>query len=1034
MSKLNRRDFMKVAGVTAAAGAVACDPRVPMENVLPYVAQPEQLVPGTPTFFSTLCNECPSGCGVIARNREGRIVKLDGNPDHPANRGSLCSRGTQGILATYSPDRFEGPMVAGAAADWDKAIGDTVAAVKAARSSGKSVAWLGQSRTGATGDLIKAFLAAAGARPLFWEPTSGVDALRAATKRIFGQNTVPSFDLSKAHTIVSFGAEFLSTWGGVDLKKGWADSRDPSKGGFVSRTVCIEPRLGNTSAMADLHLSCTPGSEAVVATVLSALVRTKKQGGNYTPKDVGGVSAAKLEQVANWLVEAPSVVLPGGVHTSANPTMLAEMALTINVHAGNIGKTVTFGQTPNVEGFCSHKDVQQLIADCKAGKVGVLFLDGADPVYQLPPELEAEAALAGVQIVAFANEASDSINGKAIVLPPGSTLETWGDAEATTGWHTLQQATMNPLKDTRQMGDVLLAVAKGAGIVPAPVPTGEDAAGADAAEAAPAAEGDEAATEEVAAAPVVVMPTLDSADFRTWLQGWWKAVVFPKSGSTGSFEDFWVASLKRGGFFMKLPRTGASANLQPPTAGPQGPSGNGDTFLMVFPHPFLHDGRHANKPWAQEVPEPLSSYTWGTWAELHPNTAKKLGLEDDDSVVVTTDKGSVEVAWFGSPGIREDSVAIVMGNGHKASGRYTRFGANPMALMTDAVDPDGAQRLVTKASLSKGGKTAMTKYLGNIDQDGRGINFVVSKEDLGKGYDEHTIFNLHHPPVDKRLLDAGLTDMYPEPAHPTYRFAMAIDLNRCTGCGACETACFSENNLPIVGPEQIALSRHMGWIRLSRYWEGEGESPDVRFQPTMCQQCSHAPCEGVCPVLATYHNLDGLNAMVYNRCVGTRYCANNCPYTARRFNYHSYKWPESYNLMLNPDVVTREMGVMEKCSFCVHKLREVKDQYRDLGKTVPDAALQKVTACASACPTDAIVFGNANDGAGKLGRMFKDERAYAMLVELNTKPGVRYLARINHIDSIAAKAHHGGGHGGGHGDDHGAKGDADHGADHGEHH
>jgi molybdopterin-containing oxidoreductase family iron-sulfur binding subunit len=294
--------------------------------------------------------------------------------------------------------------------------------------------------------------------------------------------------------------------------------------------------------------------------------------------------------------------------------------------------------------------------------------------------------------------------------------------------------------------------------------------------------------------------------------------------------------------------------------------------------------------------------------------------------------------------------------------------------------------------------------------EGRGINYVVSKDDLGKGDKPASIVPIHEVPVDERLIKAKLTDMYPEPDHPTYRFAMAFDLNRCTGCGACEAACYAENNLAVVGPEQIKKSRHMGWIRLSRYWEGGDDHPDVRFQPTMCQHCSHAPCEGVCPVLATYHNLDGLNAMIYNRCVGTRYCGNNCPYTARRFNYHSFKWPESFNLMLNPDVSTREMGVMEKCTFCVQRLREAKDTYRDRDHAVvPNEALRRITACAQACPADAITFGNVKDGEGEVHHKFQDERAYTMLGELNTKPGVRYLARIHHNPS---KLHHGGGHGG----------------------
>jgi molybdopterin-containing oxidoreductase family iron-sulfur binding subunit len=447
--------------------------------------------------------------------------------------------------------------------------------------------------------------------------------------------------------------------------------------------------------------------------------------------------------------------------------------------------------------------------------------------------------------------------------------------------------------------------------------------------------------------------------------------------------------------------------------------------LVLFPHPYLYDGRHANKPWSQEVPEPISTITWGTWAEISPALAESLGLDKHDSIEVSTDAGTIQCGWFGSPGLAKDVIAIVMGNGHTDGGRYAGFGANPMKLVKTSLDSAGNMVfLTTGAKVKRTGKDDGTHQVaGALTMEGRGLNFAVARDDLGKGTGPGTIVPMHHVPYDERLKRAGKFDMYPEPAHPTYRFAMAVDLNRCTGCGACEAACFAENNIPFIGPEQVRKSRHMGWIRLSRYWEGgDSEHPDVRFQPVMCQQCSHAPCEGVCPVLATYHNLDGLNAMVYNRCVGTRYCGNNCPYTARRFNYHSFKWPETYNLMLNPDIVTREMGVMEKCTFCVQRLREVKDRYRDQDHAVaPDSALRKLTACAQACPADAITFGNAKDTEGEVHKLFQDERAYTMLGELNTKPGVRYLARINHTPS---KLHHGGGHASGH--------DAGHGGGHGE--
>ena len=1030
MQNLNRRDFFKTSAVTAAAaGAVACDPRVPKEEVLPYKVQPEQIVPGTPTFFATQCNECPASCGVVARNREGRIIKLEGNPEHPVSRGRLCAMGQQGILATYSPDRYAGPMVSGASASWDDALGKVKAALASAKGSGK-VAWVGQTRTGATGALIQEFVKALGGTVVFHEPTSGTDALKAATKAVFGRDGIPSYDLSGAHTVLSFGAEFLSTWGDLSHKQGWGDSRDPHNGGFVGRTVCVEPRAGNTSAMADLHLQATPGSEGVVAMALAKLVADKKgysgpakalvAGGDVAAAaSASGISAERLTEVAGWLAEHPSIVLPGGVGTAADPTNLAIATLLLNEVAGNIGRSVTFGQDANVAHVGSHKDVAAAIA---AAAGGVLFLDGADPAYTMP----ADAGLSGTQVVAFANEPSDSISGNAIVLPPGSTLETWGDAEATEGIHTLQQATMNPLHDTRGMGDVLLALSGELGLAaPPPAPAeGEEGAPEDENAAAPAEPVDGEEAVEVVEPPTP-MPALDAADFRTWLQGWWKAVVWDgRAGKPGDFERFWTDALQRGGWFLRKPTTGAAVTMSAaPSVAAVAHEGAGDMNLVLFPHPFVLDGRHANKPWAQEVPEPLSSYTWGTWVELNPETAAKMNLAKKDEVTVKTDKGSITCAWFGSPSIRKDTVAIVMGNGHKDGGRYAGFGSNPMSLVGNATDGSGALKLTAKASVSKAGsQTTMHQYIGNIDTDGRGVNYVVSKEDLGKGHGPASIVSMHHPPVDQRAIDAGILDMYPEPEHPTYRFAMAVDLNRCTGCGACETACFAENNTPIVGPEQIALSRHMGWIRLSRYWEGEGEHPDVRFQPVMCQQCSHAPCEGVCPVLATYHNLDGLNAMIYNRCVGTRYCANNCPYTARRFNWHTYKWPESYNLMLSPDVLTREMGVMEKCTFCIQRLRAAKDHYRDDGRAVPDEALRKLTACAQTCPTNAITFGNANDANGAVAKQFQDERAYTMLGELNTKPGVRYLARINFIP--AQPLHHGGhggggDHGDGHGDDHG---------------
>lgn len=1033
MSEMNRRDFLKVLGVTGSATLAGCeylDPRVPYENVLPYVVVPDQTVPGIATWFATQCNECSSGCGVLARNREGRVVLLAGNPDHPTNQGNLCARGQTGIQATYNPDRFKLPRKGNDELAWDAAQQVVVEAVEAARAAGRGVAWVGLPRTGSLGALITQFMGALGGQQIHWEPL-GYEAVRAAVSATFGRAAVPMFVLDEARTILTFGADFLHTWLAPTAQAlGYANSRDPNMGGFVSRLVAVEPRAGNTSALADKHLAPVPGTEVGVALAIAALLAARNGYSGPAAALLGGVdvdavaSAAgiakeKLEEVAGWLAEGPSVVLPGGTDTSAAPTDLAIAAMIVNEVAGNIGRSVVFGREFNADGLGSYRDVAGLLGACAAGSVGVLFVDDLDLVYAMPADLNVRDALAKVDlVVAFANQPTDTLSTNTLVLPPGTTLEAWGDNEAIRGRYTLQQPAMLPLHDTRSVGDVLLGLAKALNLA-APVEGGSPSQVAVAGESA-----DAASAKGGAAAPVAPVastkPGFEAASFREYVAAWWQAVVWPQAGSPGTFQEFWTAAQERGGYFHEIPAEGATFALAAlPSATPATPPGDG-MVLTLFPHIFLYDGRFANRPWAQEVPEPLSTYSWGTWVEIHPKVAEKMGLSKDDGVIVETGSGAIEVGWFGSPGIREDTVAVVMGNGHENAGRYARYGKNPLRLLSSRVDEaSGALCYVSsRASVKRSGNpNPVYAQAGSLTQENRGINNVVYLADLAHADGPGSAVHSHHPPFDERLVKAGIMDMYPEPEHPTYRFAMGVDLNRCTGCGACEVACYSENNLPVVGPEQTRKSRIMSWIRLSRYWEGGGEHPDVRFQPVMCQQCSHAPCEGVCPVLATYHNLDGLNAMIYNRCVGTRYCGNNCPYTARRFNYHTFSWPEPFQLMLNPDVSVRTMGVMEKCTFCVQRIRDVKDTFRDQGHAiVPDNVLQDLPACVAACPSDALVFGNLKDPDSKVYKQFQDPRGYTMLGELNTKSAVRYLARITHAEpqhgeaTASTDSHGGGGH------------------------
>jgi molybdopterin-containing oxidoreductase family iron-sulfur binding subunit len=1047
MSDINRRNFLKVLSIGGAATtATACkelrwNPRVPIENVLPYVVQPEQIVPGLPTWYTTQCNQCSAGCGIIAKNREGRVINVEGNPEHPTSQGKICSIGLAGLQEAYSPDRYEGPTQGGNDLEWNVAAQVAADSVKAASASGKAVAWLGRYRSGASGAVVSQFASAVGGKVLLWESLNRND-LAAACKSVFGKSALPTYHLAEAQTIVSFGAEFLSTWGdNVGQGMGYGYSKDPDYNGFVGRLVCIEPRVGSTSCSADTFLSTVPGSEVGVAMALAKLVAEKN--GYAGPakalvQDVdvaaasaaSGISEEKLNQVADWLSSNLSSVLPGGETTSANPTDLAIATLLLNEVAGNIGKTVVFGEEFKAnDNSATYREVVELLGECKAGKVGTLFLDGLDIIFTMPPSVDVAGALDKVdQLVIFANEPNDSIGGRALALPPGTSLENWGDNEAIAGRYTLGQPTMRPLKDTRSPEDVVIAISKLLGLDAAPTQEAAlegEVASAEAVEPELDENGD-----PIVAPEIPTLPGLGVENFKTYLADWWKATVWTAAGMPGTFASFWIESLQRGGHFLDTPRTGASVVLtKAPDIATPTLEGPGDYNLLLFPHSKLFDGRHANRPWAQEVPDALTKFAWGTWIEVNPKTAEKLGLDKANNAVLKTEQGSINVGWFGSPGMREDTVAVVMGNGHENSGRYAKYGANPVKLITSKHDDYGNQRLtVAKASIVPGTDRNEPNTGGALTTEHRpSINHAITVAELAAGKKVNDV--IHHVPVDKRLDRLASIDLYPEPAHPTYRFAMAIDLNSCTGCGACDTACFAENNIPVVGPDEVRLGRYMGWSRLSRYWEGEGEHPDVRFQPVMCQQCSHAPCEGVCPVLATYHNLDGLNAMVYNRCVGTRYCANNCPYSARRFNFHTYRWPESFNMMLNPDVVTREMGVMEKCTFCIQKIRVVKDAWRDvnpLGKA-PDEVLRRLPVCAQACPSDCITFGNLNDEDSEVSKKFADPRAYSMLGELNNKPGIRYLARVVHHE---IPRHHGGGHGDGHGEDHGNSHGGDHGSDH----
>jgi len=996
---MDRRRFLTVLGVTGGGAAVlsGCS-QDGVEKLIPYLVPPENQIPGIATWYATTCRECPAGCGLHARVREGRAVKVEGNPAHPVNSGRLCARGQASLQGLYNPDRVRQPMARSAATgefspvSWDDAIGQI--ASRLGEASGSRIRFITGHEPGTFGGLVAEWLRAYGAGgPLAFEPLA-CDALRHACRTVFGLDQLPRYDFTGAHYVLSFGADFLETFGSpVGQMRDFAASHGFHDGG-MSRYVHVEPRLSMTGMSADEWVSPRPGTEALVAlAVAHVIVRDRLA---TLPADVGrvrgllevygpehvaeqsGVPAETLERLAREFTAAPSLALAGGVgaqHDAAAAT--AQAVCVLNYVAGNVGRTVLFDRDAPAA-TATYAELAALARELRGGEVDVLFVHGADPAYATPTALAFSEALGQVPFkVSFARFMDDTAAQCDLVLPDHDPLEQWNDYVPRAGVRALVQPVMRPVFDTRQTGDVLLALAQQR----VPVPSG-----------------------------------LEAASYKDYLQQAWQGVQ-RGVGDRRPFEAFWTEALQQGGVWHDAPaRTVSLAG----TAG-DAPAADrwsvedGKLALIAYPSSVLYDGRGANRPWLQELPDPVTKVTWSTWVELHPETAAERGISEGDVLEIESGAGVVRAPAYLYPGVGRDVVAVPMGQGHAAFGRYAAGrGANVLALLQGDPTPFGGLGTYASVTLSQtGAHEVLAKTEGVPRQLGRGIAQAVPLAELGHGEEgEH---GGHAAPVPERI--EGVLDQWQERQDEATEFGnydkenlprwgMAVDLSRCTGCSACVTACYAENNLATVGPEQVRRGREMSWMRIERYYEGgeNGEPFEARVLPMMCQQCSSAPCEPVCPVFAAYHTPDGLNGQVYNRCVGTRYCSNNCPYKVRYFNYFDYQakadpafaWPDPLQWLLNPDVVVRSKGVMEKCTFCVQRIRDRQHQARlQKRERLEDGEI--LTACQQTCPADAIVFGDLRDPASRVSRLARDQRGYHVLGDLNTRPAVTYLKKVRNL-------------------------------------
>ncbi|MGQ0792838.1 MAG: molybdopterin-dependent oxidoreductase [Deltaproteobacteria bacterium] len=1001
---IKRRDFLKIIGVAGGTAAVAgaCSSE-PVDQIIPYVIPPEDLIPGIPKWFASTCTECSAGCGIVVKNREGRAIKVEGNPKNPINAGTLCAMGQASLQGLYNPDRTRSPLAKNASGKhepikWDAAEKTLADRIKKLQAEGKSdkIVFLTNSVSGSMEKLIKSWLAALGGggstvsagvlsesegltesgltqvsksgKHITYE-TFAHEPIAEANRISFGLAKIPTYNLEKAKYILSFGADFLETWLSPTEYAAKFTQSHSYRDGSMGKLVQVEPRTSLAGVNADEWVAIKPGADVFLALAVANVIVSEGLNsssvdeairtllGNYDAAKAStltGVSEDKIRQIAKEFASAPSIAIGGGAATTATNATETLVAINIlNYVAGNIGDTLDFAKSLTITDAASFRDMGALAKAMSAGDVELLLVSGVNPLFTLPKSLKFDEAMKRVPyVVSFSSFMDETAAAAHLILPDITNLERWGDYAPRDGVYGLIQPAMNTVNlfNAKPMGDVMLSVSK----------------------------------------------QIDSIkegfawkDFYEYLRDEWKNSVMPAVAPGSDFDSFWAECVQNGGIYREPApiAVSLSSGVSDVAFPPARFEGAGDVYFVAYPSSRYYDGRGANKPWLQELPDPITTAVWDSWAEIHPDMAHRLGVEEGDFLSIESPYGKIETQAFVYKGVRPDTIAVPIGLGHKNYGRYAEnVGVNPIEILPSAVDErsGGFAWLSAMVKVSKTGKSKkLVKTQYTLSQFDRKIAQSTTLAEIKGG---------HHGEHHEEIGEGGY-GLYKPHEHINYRWGMTIDLSKCTGCGSCVTACYAENNIAIVGKDQVSRGRYMGWLRIERFFEDTPDGGfDTKFLPMLCQHCDNAPCEPVCPVYATYHNHEGLNVMVYNRCVGTRYCSNNCTYKVRRFNWYMYKWAEPLNWQLNPDVTVRSVGVMEKCTFCSHRIVQAKDHAKDEGRLLRDGEFN--VACAQACASKAIVFGNLMDSESAVSRSLDEHRGYHVLNEVNTKPSITYLKKV----------------------------------------
>ena len=954
-SGVHRRDFMKLMSASIAlAGAASCSaPSGNSEKIVPYVRQPEDLIPGKPLFFATAMPLSGYTTGVLAESHMGRPTKIEGNPDHPSSLGRTDAYMQASILGLYDPDRSQVVRTFGETRTWSDFIGALQPVLKEAAVNGAGLRLLTQTITSPTlGAAITKLVAQyPGMQWHQWEPVSG-DNAREGLRAAFGGYVNAVYHFDKANVVVTLDSDFMSDGPGhVRYSRDFSMRRRVRHGETksINRLYAIESSPTSTGSIADHRLPVRPSQIEGYARAIAA--------------GVGVAAAGSTTEHADWIAalvrdlqrnRGAAVVVAG----DDQPPVVHQLAMAINQAIGAIGTTLTITDSPEVAATNQLESLRRLVTDMNAGTVKALVMLGGNPIFDAPADFNFQRAFEKVPFRAHLSLYYDETSMLSHWhIPETHYLESWGDGRGHDGTVTIQQPLIAPLYNGRSAIEVIGAMAGG----------------------------------------------MDQSPYDA-VRAYWMA--------TGANEITWRKWLNDGIVANSaLPARAAAASTAIPAPTTQ-PSGGFE--LRIAHDPNIYDGRFANNGWLQELPKPQTKITWENVLLLSPKSANDIGFRDDEREDLFNEKHTlladltfrgrtVRVPVWVVPGMPDNVATIHFGYGRKHGGKiaaersdFTPGGVDiyPIRFSDSLHGGAGAQiKLVRSEGTYPIGCTQEHQSINPKDVGGdRGIIRSATFEEYQRN--PHFVEGEGEGHEGTGETNAS---MYPKYEYPGHAWAMVIDTSVCTGCNGCVIACQSENNISIVGKEEVVREREMHWLRIDRYYKGSPENPEVYHQPVPCMQCENAPCEPVCPVEATSHSGEGLNDMTYNRCVGTRYCSNNCPYKVRRFNFFHYADYDTPSLkpMRNPDVTVRTRGVMEKCTYCVQRINAAKIAAEidgPKGRRVRDGEV--TTACAQACPSEAITFGDMNDPTSRVAALKKEPANYALLQDLNTRPRTTYLGAI----------------------------------------